>query len=175
MLFRSQSKPSHNPLLEGSWWEPGVSDTAQFSMEVGIGKTLGVELGDTVTFHVAGVDVTGRVTNVRQVRWDSFKVNFFFIGHPDLLAEQPSTYATSFHLPPERSDELLELVRKFPSVTVFDVDALMKQVRGIMNHAALGVEYVFGFTVIAGLMVLFATIQSTLDERRHEKIGRAHV
>ena len=167
-LSYAAERPQHTPLLAGAWWSGEEADPALFSMEEGIGKTLGFELGDRVTFRIAGIDVEGRISNVRKVQWDSFKVNFFFIGHPKLLAEHPAAFATSFHLAEGRTDELVRLVREFPSITVFDIDALMRQVRGIMQHAALGVEYVFGFTVLAGLMVLLATIQSTLDERRQE-------
>ncbi|MBT6275279.1 MAG: ABC transporter permease [Chromatiales bacterium] len=169
-LSFAEQRPSHNELLSGTWWNTaGASgDPGQVSMEQGIGETLGIRLGDSVRFHIAGADVDSVVTSVRKVRWDSFKVNFFFIGSPASLSDHPATYATSFHLDAARSDELVELVRQFPSVTVFDIDALMRQVRGIMEHASLGVEYVFGFTLLAGLMVLLATIQSTLDERRRD-------
>lgn len=166
-LSFSADQPEHNVLREGRWWDP-TGDPAQFSVETGIARTLGLTVGDRVRFDIAGVEVEGAITSLRDVDWESFKVNFFFIGHPGLLNEQPATWATSFHLPPNQRRILVDIVRHYPSVTVMDVDALMSQVRGIMDHASLGIEYVFGFTLLAGLMVLLATIQSTLDERRHE-------
>lgn len=164
-LSFSADKPEHNPLLEGRWWQPGEDG---WSVEAGIAKSLGLDVGDTLRFHIAGLDVEGPVTSLRQVKWDSFNVNFFYLASPDLLRDYPATYITSFHLDPNRRDVLAALVREFPSVTVIDVDALMNQVRGIMDHATMAIEYVFAFTILAGLMVLFATIHATLDERRHE-------
>jgi putative ABC transport system permease protein len=162
-------RPQHNELVSGQWWsEDGDNRPQQFSVEEGIAQALGLSLGDRLRFTIAGVEVEGEITSLRRVDWESFKVNFFFIGHPELLKNQPATYATSFHLSPDRRSALIEIVRRHPSVTVMDVDALMTQVRGIMDHASLGIEYVFGFTLLAGLMVLLATIQSTLDERRRE-------
>ncbi|MEM7405793.1 MAG: FtsX-like permease family protein [Pseudomonadota bacterium] len=158
-------QPVHNALTAGRWWRDGE---AGWSIEAGIANTLGIEIGDVLRFRIAGLDVEGPVLSVRAVKWDDFNVNFFYLASPALLDGYPATYITSFHLDPSRRELLAEMVRQFPSVTVIDVDALMRQVRGIMDHATLGIEYVFGFTILAGLMVLFATIHSTLDERRHE-------
>lgn len=161
-------QPTHNTLSAGRWWNPNDSTAAEFSVEHDIARTLGLEIGDALAFDIAGEEVVGKITSTRNVEWESFNVNFFFVGNPALMQEQPATYATSFHLPEGERRVLAEMVRRFPSITVMDVDALMTQVRGIMDHASTGIEYVFGFTLIAGLMVLLATIQSTLDERRHE-------
>ena len=92
-------------------------------------------------------------------------VNSKFIN---LLDEHPATYITSFHLPQDKRDTLIKLVRRFPSVTIIDVDALVSKVREIMERADQGMRYVFLFTLLAGFTVLLAAIQSTLDERRHE-------
>ena len=164
LSFTSQ-QPSNNPLTAGNWWQPGE---AGWSVEQGIANTLGIKLGDKLKFKIAGLDVEGPVTSLRQVKWDDFHVNFFYLASPVLLEDYPATYITSFYLASNRRELLADIVRSFPSVTVIDVDALMTQVRGIMDHATLGIEYVFGFTVLAGLMVLFATLHATLDERRHE-------
>ncbi|NIP45071.1 MAG: FtsX-like permease family protein, partial [Gammaproteobacteria bacterium] len=97
-----------------------------------------------------------------------FRVNFFVVTPPGLLDDYPATYITSFHLPEDRRGMLIELVRRFPSITVIDVDALLAKVREIMERADQGMRYVFLFTLLAGFTVLMAAIQSTLDERRHE-------
>ena len=125
-------------------------------------------MGDALTFRIAGQTLTARVQSVRTVEWDSFKVNFFVVAPPGLLDDYPATYITSFHLPDDRRPMLIELVRRFPSVTVIDVDALLAKVREIMERADQGMRYVFLFTLLAGFTVLLAAIQSTLDERRHE-------
>jgi len=164
-LSFSAAQPDNNPLTSGNWWQ---ADEQGWSVEQGIATTLGIKLGDELTFRIAGLDVVGPVRNLREVKWDDFRVNFFYLASPQLLEGYPATFVTSFHLDPQRRELLANIVRAFPSVTVIDIDALMTQVRGIMDHATLGIEYVFGFTVLAGLMVLFATLHATLDERRHE-------
>ena len=109
-----------------------------------------------------------RVSSLRTVEWDTFQVNFFVVTAPGVLEDAPATFITSFFLPRNMRGELTELVREFPSVTPIDVDALLSKVREIMDQAVRAIEYVHLFTLVAGLAVLFAAIQATLDERRQE-------
>jgi putative ABC transport system permease protein len=159
---------SDNRIVEGRWWTRDEHGKPLLSVESGIAKTLGFGTGDTLTFQIGGQTVTAAVQSVRTVDWDSFRVNFFVVAPPGLLDDYPATYITSFHLPDDSRDTLIKLVRRFPSVTVIDVDALLAKVREIMERADQGMRYVFLFTLLAGFTVLLAAIQSTLDERRHE-------
>ena len=159
---------SDNRIVAGRWWTQAEYGQALLSVEQGIGKTLGFGVGDTLTFQIGGEPVTAKVQSVRSVDWDSFRVNFFVVAPPGLLDGRPATYVTSFHLPDDQRGLLIELLHRFPSVTVIDVDALLTKVREIMNRADQGMRYVFLFTLLAGFTVLLAAIQSTLDERRHE-------
>jgi putative ABC transport system permease protein len=159
---------SDNRLVAGSWWTADDSGKPMLSVEEGIAETLGFGLGDRLRFQVAGRDVEARVESLRAVDWDSFRVNFFVVASPGVLDDFPATYITAFHLPRQQSEVLTGMIRRFPSVTVIDTDALLRKVREIMNHATTGIEYVFAFTLIAGIIVLYAAIQNTLDERRFE-------
>ncbi|MCC7410514.1 MAG: FtsX-like permease family protein [Gammaproteobacteria bacterium] len=157
-----------NQVVAGRWWSATANPLEQLSIERGIALTLGFALGDELRFSVAGEPVSGRITSLREVAWDSFNVNFFVLAPPGLLERFPATWITAFHLEPGAQSRLVELVRAFPSVTVIDVDAMMRQVRRIIDRVTLAVEYVFGFTVLAGLLVLYAALQATHDERIRE-------
>lgn len=162
-----EAMPDSNRLLRGDWWPPG--DTAAVaSVEQGLAETLGIALGDRLRFRVAEREFEVTVTSLREVAWDSFRVNFFVLLPPAVLDGYPATHITSFHLPPAARDQLGELVRSFPSVTVIDVDALLDHVRRIVDRVTLAIESVFGFTLLAGVAVLYAAIHATLDQRRHE-------
>jgi len=167
-LSWSAEPASDNRIVEGRWWSRDEHGQPLLSVERGIGEALGFGIDDTLTFQISGQTVTAAVQSVRTVEWDSFRVNFFVIAPPDLLDGYPATYITSFHLPAGERGMLVDLVRRFPSVTVIDVDALLAKVREIMERADQGMRYVFLFTLLAGFTVLLAAIQSTLDERRHE-------
>lgn len=157
-----------NRVVAGRWWTSAEHGTPLISFEQGLAETLGIGLGDRLSYDVAGRELVLRVSNLRAVDWDTFNVNFFTIVPPDVLENHPATYITSFYLPAGERTVLAKLVKAFPNVTVIDVDALMSKVRFIMMRASTAVEYVFLFTTLAGLMVLYAAIQATHDERRHE-------
>jgi putative ABC transport system permease protein len=156
-----------NVVVAGEW-APQDPAAAGFSVETGLAETLGIALGDRLIFEVAGERIDAEVTSLRTVEWDSFNVNFFVVAPPSVLQDYPATWITSFHLPEAGTELLTETVRRYPSVTVLDIRALMEQVRTIMDRANLAVEFVFLFTLAAGLTVLFAAIQSTREERLRE-------
>jgi putative ABC transport system permease protein len=108
------------------------------------------------------------VTNLREVDWDSFNVNFFTVSPPGVLEGYPASWVTSIYLDDRQKSRLGELVKAYPNVTIIDVGALMERVRGIMDRVSLAVEFIFLFTILAGIAVLLAAIQSTQDERRYE-------
>ncbi len=157
-----------NKVVAGQWWGPEAAARPRFSLELGLANALGLHVGDTLTFRVGGEDVSAYVANLRTVAWDSFQANFFVLAAPGVLDSYPATYITSFHLPADQQQLLNQLVEQFPNITVIDIAAVMDQVRGIIERVTLAVEYVFLFTLLAGLMVMYAAIHSSLDERIQE-------
>ncbi len=157
-----------NKIVTGQWWGDSGNGEHWLSVEEGIAKTLGIHNGDTLTWRIAGSELTATVVSLRSVEWDSFRVNFFVVTPPGVMERYPATYITAFYLPPENQQLLNDLVRTFPNATVIDVAEIMAQVRQIIDRVTQAVSYVFFFTIMAGLLVLFAAIQSTLDERIRE-------
>lgn len=158
--------PPDNRIVAGRWWER--SKVAELSLEEGIAKTLGIRLGDRLGYQVAGRDFEAQVSSLRKVDWDSFRVNFFVIAAPGLLENDPASHITAFYLPPGQEALLDALVKTFPNLTVIDVAALMERVRAMMARVAAALEFVFLFTLAAGLMALYAAIAATRDERVRE-------
>jgi putative ABC transport system permease protein len=166
-LSWAQRARADNRIVAGKFWAPD-SKEPQFSVEEGLAKTLGIGVGDALTFDVAGSRFSAKVTSLRKVDWDSFKPNFFVIASPSLLESYPASWITSFHLPAGREDVVSGLVRQFPNVSVIDLSALMAQFQRITDQVSRAVEFVFLFAIAAGLVVLFAAISSTQDERVFE-------
>ena len=157
-----------NEIVAGQWWRAGDGGGPRVSIEKDYAERLGIGLGDTLVYDVAGELVSAKVTSLREVHWDSFQPNFFVVFSPGVLEQVAGTLITSVHVEPSQRPALVELVRQFPEVTVIDIDALLTQIRDVMDKAALAVQYVFVFTLLAGLMVLLAAVQATRDERRYE-------
>jgi putative ABC transport system permease protein len=157
-----------NRVVAGRWWGAGAARADQLSVERGLAQALGIHMGDVLTFDIAGVAVTATVTSLRSVDWDSFNVNFFVVAPPGLFDRHPATYVTSFHLVSGRTQFLNELVKAFPNIVLIDIAQALSQVQRMMDQAALAVQFVFLFTLVAGLVVLYAAVASTQDERVYQ-------
>jgi putative ABC transport system permease protein len=156
-----------NRVIEGRFWNPD-STVTEVSVEQDFGRELGLSLGDEVGFDVAGELVTATVSSFRTVEWDSFSPNFFMVFSPGVLDGYPATFISSLYINENQRGVVLDMMRAFPSVTAIDLDAVLGQVRDVMDKAALAVQAVFVFTLLAGLAVLWAAVQATRDERRYE-------
>jgi putative ABC transport system permease protein len=187
-LSSAETLPADNQIVAGKFWNEegpeggeatperppspweGARGRAELSVEEGFAKEMGIQLGDTLHFRIAGQEVSGQVTSLRAVQWDSFRVNFFILASPDIMQDLPKTFVTSFYLSPEqrKSGLLPTLVREFPSITVINVEVLLARVRQMIERAAIAVQYVFLFTLLAGVMVLYAAISASHDERLYE-------
>jgi len=157
-----------NQLIAGNWWTAADSGKPLVSISSEYQEALQLQLGDKLSFDIAGETLTVEVASVRKIRWDSFRPNFFLVFPPGLLDGAAGTYMTSAYLTAAQRPALADLVRQFPTISVIDVDAILKQIRDIMDRASLAVQYVFLFTLAAGIVVLLAAVQSTRDERRYE-------
>jgi putative ABC transport system permease protein len=131
-------------------------------------EALGLKLGDSLGFDVAGESVEATIASFRNVQWDSMQPNFFLMFAPGLLDGLAGTWMASAQYQPQDRRQVAELVRHFPGVSIFDLDQLIAQVRAIVDKAVIAVQSVFLFTLLAGVVVLLAAVQATRDERRYE-------
>ncbi|MEW6312899.1 MAG: FtsX-like permease family protein [Pseudomonadota bacterium] len=157
-----------NRITAGQWWSQAEHGQALLSVETGIAETLGIRLGDTLGYEVAGQTFEAKVASLRKVEWDSFHANFFVLAPPGLLETYPATFITSFHLPAAQAATLNRLVQAYPNVLAIDVAAVMAQVQAMMDQAARAVEFVFLFSLAAGVLVLYAAFAATQQERQYD-------
>jgi putative ABC transport system permease protein len=157
-----------NELVEGEWWPVDYDGPPLISIEEEAATDAGLSIGDHLSFFVAGQNVEAEIASIRKVNWDSFQPNFFIVLSPGALDGLPTTYISSMRIEEAQQPVLVDLVRAYPSISVINLDAILQQVRGIIEKASLAVQAVFVFTLLAGVAVLFAAVQSTIDERRFE-------
>ena len=159
---------SSNEILEGEWWPADYDGPPLVSIEQDSARNAGLAIGDKLLFVVAGLEVTAEIASIRKINWDSFQPNFFIVLSPGALEGMPTTYISSMKIEAHEQSMLIDLVRAHPSISVIDIGAILEQVRGIIEKASFAVQVVFVFTLAAGIAVLFASVQSTIDERRFE-------
>ncbi|HEV7442686.1 MAG TPA: FtsX-like permease family protein [Steroidobacteraceae bacterium] len=157
-----------NRIVAGEWWKPADYGKPLVSLSTEFQDSLGVNVGDRLSFDIAGEPFDVQVASIRKVKWDSFQPNFFVVFAPGVLEKTAGTYITSANLKPGDARSLSQLARRFPSVSIFDIEDLLAQVRSVLDKAILAVQSVFVFTLFAGLTVLLAAVQSSRDERRFE-------
>lgn len=167
-LTWSAQLSTSNELLDGEWWPEDYTGPPLASIEEEVALEAGFRIGDTLTYLVAGQEVEMTIANTRRVNWDSFQPNFFLVVSPNAIEDMPTTYIASLRIEEQDQPVLVTLVREHPSISVIDLDAILQQVRSIIEKATLAVQAVFLFTLAAGVAVLFAAVQSTIDERRFE-------
>src|SRR6185369_10890897 len=144
-LSWAQSMQPDNVIVEGRWFDSRDVGKPLISVEEGIARTLGVKAGDSLTYDIAGLRLTAQILSLRKVAWDSFRVNFFVVAPAGLLENYPASYVTSLHLSAERSVLLDEVVQRFPNLLVIDVEAILAQVKRMMDQVVRAIEFVFLF------------------------------
>jgi putative ABC transport system permease protein len=166
-LSTMKDMQSSNQIVAGKWYadQPGE---AEASVEQGIAKTLRIKLGDTMRFDIAGQVVQARVTSLRKLEWGSMRANFFVIINPQAMKDTPQTFMTAFHLPPAEGALTNVLTREFPNLTVIDVSGIIAQLQEVLDQVVTAVEFLFLFTLASGVLVLYAALMGSQDERTRE-------
>jgi putative ABC transport system permease protein len=163
-LSSSAAQPPHNQVVAGRW-QP--DEQGAISVEQGIADTLGLKLGDTLRFDIGGMQADSKITSLRKVDWSSMRANFFVIYPVQRLQDVPVTYMSAFRAPSRKGFDN-ELVRAFPNITNVDMTSTITQVQGVLDKVIRAVEFLFGFTLAAGVVVLFAAVTATREERARE-------
>lgn len=163
-LSHAAKQPAHNQVTAGKWTE---EEKDAISVEEGIAKDLGFKMGDSLTFDIAGIQVTSKITSLRKVDWGGMRANFFVMYTVSQMPDVPSTYMSAFKAPEVKGFDNA-LVRQFPNVTNVDMSLTINQVQRVLDQVIRAVEFLFGFTLLAGLVVLFAAVTATREERTRE-------
>ena len=163
-LSHSAGLPAHNVVSKGRWID---NEAGALSVEEGLATTLGLKLGDTLRFDMGGTTIEGGITSLRKVDWSSMRVNFFVLFPTAQAPEAPVSYIAAYRAP-ETPGFDNAISRDFPNVTSIDVSASIAQIQGVLDQVVRAVEFLFGFTLATGLVVLFAAVSATRESRARE-------
>ena len=166
-LTWSATLPPDNEIIDGRWWSEDA-DEPLASVESELAQRLNINLGDRLTLFTGEQEWQARVGSIRRVQWDNFKPNFYLIFNPGTLDHLPATWINSFHLDGPDKSKLVGLVKRFPSITLLEVDIILNQVKGIIRQVTLAIEAILGFVLAAGVVVTLAAIKSSMRERMRE-------
>ena len=158
--------PLSNSLVEGEWWTNG-NEVAEVSIDREIAESMNLKIGDELTFSAGGKTFSVTVSSFREIEWQSFSPNFFFILSPAAGRELPNSYITSIKL--ENSQKFMNnFTNRFPTITSVNLEAIIEQGKSSLASASLAVQYIFLLTFIAGILALIASVYSNRDQRTKE-------
>ena len=164
-LSTMRDSQPHNEITSGRWYDDTQPEA---SVEEGIAKMLNLHLGDRIAFSVAGQKIDATITSLRRLEWGSMRVNFFVIINPKAMAGLTQSWITAFHLPMNKAMLDNELTRDFPNLTVVDMGSIIRQLQDVLGQVIAAVEFLFLFTLASGLLVLYAALLGSQDERIRE-------
>ncbi len=180
-LTWSDQPGADSEIIEGDWWPTTIKPNSikaspsiitpevnRVSIESELAQKLNIQVGDELTFTIVGQQLNATVHNIRKVKWDNFKPNFYMVFEPGVLNDFHHTYINSFYLKNQNTELLLDINRNFKAVTIIPTEKVIKQVREILEQTTVAVEYILMLVLLAGVVLLFATLLSTLSLRRHE-------
>jgi putative ABC transport system permease protein len=180
-LTWSQELGKDNRIVAGIWWGNGASDTStgsagespdstdiKVSFEQSYAEMYRVDVGDKITVSLAGTEREATVTSLRSVQWDSMQPNFYIIFDRPLVDDSAVNWLTSFYLPPEKKEFVNVLGREYPTVSLIELDQMIQQIQNMIQQVSRAVEFILLLIVGAGILVLVASVQATLDIRMHE-------
>ena len=156
-----------NTITAGRWYD-GSGSAAEISVEKGVAEILGIKLGDRLSFDVAGETLELKATSLRKVDWRSHQVGAAFEVAPQLMNGMPMTLATALHVPAEDRRFAYLLARDYPNLSVFDISAFIQRMQDMLAQVSAAVEFLFGFTLLSGLLVLYAAMAASLDARKRQ-------
>ena len=166
-LSYSENLPPDNAMVEGTWFiDPAREDG--FSVELGMAQKLGLKLGDSLQFSIAGSVFDGEVKNIRSVVWENFQPNFYILGTHKQLRDKPQTWMMSAFINNNNKHLLKPLLQQFPTVTLLDISEIMTRIKGIIQRAGLALEFFFLFAILSGVIVLMSALNTANHEREME-------
>jgi len=163
VLSGGSELPIGNVITDGSWFSE--SSIAKVSIAENLAQRLQLTVGDKLIFDVAGQEITTHISSLRKVDWGSMKPNFYVLFSADLVHQLPLNYLTSFYVPEEKNHQLTQIIRDYPGITLLDMSQVLIQIQSLLGQVTLAVEYLLILVLLAGILVLIAALNSSLDDR----------
>ena len=169
-LSWAESPGEDNQLIAGVWWDALTAnpDKHWVSVESEVAQELGLRLGDQLTFSIGGLELNAEVTSFRTVEWESMNPNFYFLLSPGALERFSPMALTSLHIPAAEKLVVNDLLQRFPTVVVIEMDRVIEQIQAIVERVSAGVSWMLWVMLIASFLVMWAAVNASMDERRQE-------
>ncbi|KQW88450.1 hypothetical protein ASC94_23805 [Massilia sp. Root418] len=166
-LSTSAALPPSESIMAGRWFDP-ASSRPEVSPDEGMALEFNLKVGDMLSFDAGGLPLQAAVTSVRKVDRRARAPGFDFMLNSVAAQGLPHTYSTTFYVPEGDRKVADRLAPDFPNVSVFDFGFLVRQMQAVLAQVSVAVEFLFFFTLAAGLLVLYAALAGSHDARMRQ-------
>lgn len=170
VLTYSEKLPAKgNTIVSGNWWTAEEAGQQLVSLEEDAARRLGARIGSKLVMDIQGVPVSATVTNIRRVDWRNMRTNFYMIFSPGALEGVPVTFVGTVRVGQDKEGELLAaVVSALPNVTALSTRDIINTVESVTGKLLRLVDFMSGFTIMAGLFILSGAVASTKFRRLKE-------
>ena len=156
----TENVPKDNPIKKGNWWDDSKPNKLQISIDERIANDLGIKIGDKITLNIYGREIVGEVYNFRLVNYRDLSINFAILINPQYAENIPHEYLMTVKFNDLNNLNEIDLLNKFPNVSIIKISDYLKKVNNILNKMFIGISLIASITIIVGLVVISSTVIS---------------
>jgi putative ABC transport system permease protein len=166
--------PENLHVVEGAWWKRDAlqpNAAALVSINVDTAKRYGVKPGDWIEMESSGRRIQARVVALHE--WDEkrFMPTSAFVFNPPALAGLPVAYDGGVRIEKAQVAAFQRAAfEKFPTVTVVNIADALEIVQQVIDQIALVIRFLSAFAILAGAVILAASVAGTRFRRIREVV-----
>ncbi|PHR16414.1 MAG: ABC transporter permease [Sphingopyxis sp.] len=170
-LTYSATIPEGSEVVAGEWWDPDYDGPPLVSVDEEQGAALGLQIGDSLTVSLLGVEIPAKVASFRKVNWRNFGFNYVLVFPPSVLANVPHNVAATIQLDPAKEDRLLSILPgEFPSISMVKVKEIAAQIGDILDQMATAIAAAASIAILSGIAVLIGAIAASRQARVYDSV-----
>jgi putative ABC transport system permease protein len=161
--------PERYAVVDGEWWPADYDGPPLISFAKEEADEIGLTLGDTVTVNILGREITGTISNLRDVDFSTAGIGFVMTFNTAALSKAPHTFIATVYSDPDAEAQLLrDIADTFPNITAIRIRDAIERVSSVMGSIASAVAYGAGATLLTGFLVLIGSAASSQHNRNFE-------
>lgn len=160
-------------IVTGKWIGKVKSkETIYISLDQRYADQINVGLDDKILFNVQGMMIPTVVGSLREVNWSRMQTNFRVVFPAGVLEEAPQFHVLMTRVPTSELSAKFqgEVVKKFPNVSVIDLDLILKLLDEILDKIGFVIQFMAGFSMVTGWIVLVSAVLTSKNQRIKESI-----
>ncbi len=170
LTYAAEKRPDAR-IVKGEWWPADYAGPPIISLDAGLARGFGIDVGDTLSVNILGRQVTAKVTSLREIDWRSLRFDFAIIFAPGTLDSAPQTHIAAIEAL-ESQENAVEAAAtdNFPNISAIRVRDALQAAADMLAGVGGAVRGTAALTVLAGAIVLAGTLAAGRRRRIYETV-----